>query len=231
MRRMREDFPIVFLGDHHGEWAVLLNELDKINLENCFLISVGDCGIGFGSRQYNLQLFEKLNKEFKQKNIYFKAIRGNHDDPSYFKAGKVHLSHFELLQDYTTIKHRNKNIQLIGGAISIDRTGRTEGTSYWKDEEVVLEKDLCKEVDILVTHTAPSVCFPQAFNEMVYSWADDDPSLITELTNERSKMNKIFDACKPKYHFYGHFHSSWSEEVNGCKHRLLNINELCELKC
>jgi hypothetical protein len=228
MRRIKKDFPIVFLGDNHGAWSTLLYEIERRKIENCFIISVGDCGIGFESKEYNFKLFELLNKDFKERNIYFKAIRGNHDDPSYFKTGKVHLSHFELLEDYTTIKYKNKTIQFIGGAISIDRTGRKEGSSYWKDEGAVLRKDLCKEVDVLVTHTAPSLCYPQTFNKIVYGWANQDEKLIIDLKEEGALLDQVFEICKPKLHIYGHFHTSWDEQQNTCRHKLLDIDEFWE---
>ena len=228
MRKMRADLPVVFLGDNHGAWSTLFYEIERRDIRDCFLISVGDCGVGFESKEYTLKLFEMLNRDFKERNIYFKAIRGNHDDPSYFKMGRVHLSHFELLEDYTTIKYKNKTIQFIGGAISIDRTGRKEGLSYWKDEGVALRKDLCKEVDVLVTHTAPSFCYPQTFNEIVYGWADQDETLLADLKEEKILLDQVFEICKPKLHLYGHFHTSWDEEQSGCRHKLLTIDELWE---
>jgi Icc-related predicted phosphoesterase len=124
------------------------------------------------------------------------------------------------------MEHNGKLIQFIGGATSIDRTMRKEGISYWKDEILKYEKDKLRKVDILVTHTAPSWCFPQTFNEMVYGWAREDADLLEDLTDERAVMDEIVKACQPSLHLYGHFHSSWNEEINGCKHRLLNINEI-----
>mgnify|MGYP003333585123 CR=1 FL=1 len=50
------------------------------------------------------------------------------------------------------------------------------------------------------------------------------------ISKKNLMMDEIFKKCKPKYHYYGHFHSSWAEEINGCKHRLLDINELYEHK-
>jgi len=82
----------------------------------------------------------------------------------------------------------------------------------------------------LVTHTAPSQCFPQTFNEIVYGWAREDAYLIEDLNEERCLMDEIFKVCKPTYHLYGHFHTSRLEEINGCKHRLLDINEFWEFK-
>ena len=221
--------PLIFLGDNHGAWNEIFSIVDYKKIENCYIISVGDLGVGFHSKNY--PLYETLNFDFKEKNINFYGIRGNHDDPSFFKGSKrIVLTNFELIEDYSIFQYNNQTIQFIGGAVSIDRTGRKEGVSYWLQEGVEYKKDLLKEVDVLVTHTAPSQCFPQQFNERVYGWAGEDAYLIEDLTDERAVMDEIFKKCKPKYHYYGHFHSSWSEEINECKHRLLDINELYEHK-
>jgi calcineurin-like phosphoesterase family protein len=231
MKTLNKDKPILFLGDHHGAWSQLLEIIADKKITDCYLISVGDSGIGFTDKKKQERINEQLNKEFKNRGIVFMSIRGNHDDPDYFKgSNKVSLSNFELLEDYTIINYEDKRIQLIGGAISIDRTARREGASYWKHEGLDFDKEKCEKVDILVTHTAPSWCFPQQFNEMVYSWAREDAYLLDELTDERAVVDEIFKICQPTHHFYGHFHSSWTETVNKCTHKLLNINELYELR-
>ena len=224
---LNKNKPLLFLGDHHGGWSELLYNIETKKISNCYLISVGDSGIGFTSWENQVRINEQLNKEFKNNNIVFMSIRGNHDDPAYFKGSdRVSLSNFELIEDYTVAEYGGKKIQFIGGATSIDRTGRKEGYSYWNREVVNFERDKCEEVDILVTHTAPSWCFPQQFNEMVYGWANEDAYLIEDLTDERAIMDEICKLCKPKLHLYGHFHSSWTEEINECKHKLLDINEI-----
>ena len=50
---------------------------------------------------------------------------------------------FKLVEDYTIMQYGDKLIQFIGGAISVDRSGRKEGTSYWKDEGVEFKKNKC----------------------------------------------------------------------------------------
>lgn len=220
--------PLLFLGDNHGSWDGLLFKIKKNNISNVNIISVGDLGIGFYPSR-DMSTCDMLDKQFKQRNINFYGIRGNHDDPSYFKGeNRVCLNNFELIEDYSVLEHGSKLIQFIGGATSIDRTGRAAGVSYWENEGVIFNKDSCQKVDILVTHTAPSHCFPQQFNEMVYGWAREDAYLLEDLTDERAVMDKIFKLCSPSLHLYGHFHSSWTERVNGCVSRLLNIDELYE---
>jgi hypothetical protein len=230
--KLDKNKPLIFLGDHHGAWVTIFDVIRYKNISDCNIISVGDLGVGFKySYEHEYKQAENLNKLFKEKNINFYGIRGNHDDPSFFKGtDRIVLDNFELIEDYTVTGYNDKTIQFIGGAISVDRTGRTLGTSYWEDEGVIFNKEACKKVDILVTHTAPSHCFPQQFNEMVYGWAREDAYLIEDLTDERAVMDEIFKLCNPSLHLYGHFHSSWTERVNGCVSKLLDINELWEYK-
>lgn len=227
IKTLNKNKPLLFLGDHHGEWNFVFDIITSKKIENCYIICVGDGGEGFIHKDKQLRQFELLNNRFKKYNIEYLSIRGNHSDPVYFQGlNRVSLSNFELLEDYTVAEYDDKTIQFIGGAVSIDRTARKEGVSYWVDESVKLDREKCKEVDILVTHTAPSWCFPQQFNQMVYGWALEDAYLIGDLSNERAIMDEIFKLCKPKLHLYGHFHNSWTEEINGCKHKLLDINEI-----
>jgi hypothetical protein len=221
------DLPLHFFGDHHGDWRTLLSHIQAKNLENSLLFSVGDVGMGFQPRKSELLHCQNLNQFFKSKNIRFLAIRGNHDDPDYFNSpGRVALSHFELLADYTLLQHRGMSLQVIGGGISIDRTGRIPNRSYWPGEGVDLQPELLQKVDILVTHTAPSRCFPQHLNQLVLDWARQDPSLLEELPAERKLLDEILEKTKPQHHFYGHFHACYREEIEGCTHKLLHINEL-----
>ena len=227
MKKMDDTKPIFYIGDHHGDWKQLFWFANRLKLENCYLISVGDSGIGFRPKNEQIENINVLNNKFKKLDITFMSIRGNHDDPSYYNGdNKIQLDNFQTIEDYTVMEHNGKLIQFIGGATSIDRSMRREGISYWSGESLNFQKDGLQKVDTLVSHTAPSWCFPQGFNEMVYSWAREDADLLEELTDERAVMSEIAKVCQPSLHLYGHFHDSWSEEINGCKHRLLNINEI-----
>lgn len=225
------DKPLIFLGDHHGDWSEIFYLIDKHEIKNSYIFSVGDLGIGFQYKEeFEHKLSNHLDQQFRERNINFFGIRGNHDNPVFFGEKRIILNNFELIEDYSIFEYKNKTIQCIGGAISIDRTGRKDGTSYWKGESVQYKPELLEKVDILITHTCPSFCYPQKFNEIVYGWAREDAYLLEDLTDERAVMSKIFKQCSPKYHYYGHFHSSRIEEINNCDHRLLNINEFYEFK-
>lgn len=226
MEYLDKNKQLLFLGDTHGNWNKLLRTISSKDITNAHIISVGDIGMGFTPRREQ-NTCKMLNDDFSKRNITFYGIRGNHDDPEYFNGDKrVNLSNFKLLADYVLMEHNSKLIQFIGGAVSIDRTARRPGISFWENEGLNYHKHECQHVDILVTHTAPSWCFPQQFNNMVYGWAREDAYLLEDLTNERAVMDEIFKICQPTLHLYGHFHSSWTETINNCSHRLLDIDEL-----
>jgi len=221
------NLPLYFLGDHHGVWSNVFSKITKHTLENCILFSVGDVGIGFQSRSAEIEHTKKLNHLFSEKNIHFLAIRGNHDDPSYFNGpNRINLSNFQLLPDYTLLSHNGLTLLGIGGATSIDRCERWPGTSYWFDEGILVQSHLLQKADILATHTAPLQCFPQGHNQIVHHWAQKDPQLLEDLRTERHILQEMFEKIQPQHHFYGHFHDSHRETIGGCHHVLLNIYEL-----
>lgn len=219
--------PLLFVGDIHGDWNELIYILKTEQLNNCNLICVGDCGIGFQKQDKQKRQIQYLNEEFNSIGVNFLSIRGNHDDPSYFN-GDFDLENFKLLKDYSICKYKDKVIQLIGGAVSIDRTGRKEGISYWVDETIKFDKEACVKADILITHTSPSFCYPSQLNEMVYGWAREDAYLLEDLSDERAMLNELFKECSPSLHLFGHFHSSHTEFIGNCKHKLLDIFEIWE---
>lgn len=226
MKQLDPSRQLLFVGDNHGNWNELMYKISSKKISNAYVISVGDLGIGFNPSR-DMTTCDSLNKHFKTNNINFYGIRGNHDDPSYFEGNnRVQLNNFELVEDYSIFQYGQKLIQFIGGAISIDRTGRRAGISYWENEGVNFVKEKCSQVDILVTHTTPSFCFPQTFNEIVYGWAREDAYLLEDLTDERAVMDEIFKLCAPSLHVYGHFHSSWTERISKCTHKLLSIDEI-----
>jgi hypothetical protein len=221
---------LLFIGDIHGDFHFLNECCYKV--EKSLIVQVGDCGLGFRSVHYEEEHLKKINNTCIQYDNHLLLLFGNHDSRERFSLfrEKNTFSNITFLNDYDIVNYKNKTIQFIGGAISIDRTGRTLGTSYWENEGVVFNRESCKKVDILVTHTAPSFCSPQSFNEMVYGWAREDAYLLEDLTDERAVMDEIFKICSPKYHFYGHFHFSHSETIKNCTHKLLDINEFFELR-
>jgi hypothetical protein len=125
------------------------------------------------------------------------------------------------------------NHLFIGGAVSIDRCLRVKNIDYWEGERLVcdLEKvKSMKDIDIVVTHSAPNFNIPIGFNGIVHGYAQKDDKILDDIEKERSSLADIFNEIrkhsKPQLHFYGHFHESKSETINDCRHIMLGIGEV-----
>ena len=226
-----------FLADIHGDFYVI-EKFCRKNEEKkpITVIQIGDFGAGFSARHNFISDMDYLNQILAEYNVTLYVIRGNHDDPQYFDGSYNFWSNLKLMADYSVIEVEGKRILLIGGAISIDRLHRVEGRSYWKDEVYKLDEGslmLKKNIDIVATHTAPSFAYPTKFNSLVYSFADGDPTLLTELTQERVLLDRTYELLKANENpmvewFYGHFHTNHITEYENTTFRLLDINRFHE---
>jgi len=219
-----------FIGDIHGEFNKLRYEI-RTKHENAYLIQVGDFGVGFYKpNYYKNEMFPKLNETLVEKNCHLYVIRGNHDNPEYFKEtnNPFDFSNITLLKDYSELELLNQKILLVGGAVSVDRRFREEDVSYWTDEEFVLrfQDDFpYKKYDIVVTHTRPGICGAfKGFDNIQYL-CDQDYDLKNDLIIESQAMDKLWEWTKPKYWYYGHFHKSNLITYGGTIFRCLNIDE------
>jgi hypothetical protein len=210
--------PIYIGGDSHGNFDVLFDKIDEYGIEDCIFISTGDDGFGmYTTPKKQERSFELLNNRFKKRNIQWMGVRGNHQDPMYHKGSdRVVLSNMELLEDYTYKIINDQKFLFVGGALSIDRRIRGEGTSYWTDEVFVLDESKIEECDVLICHSAPNWVGP-ATKSGIESWCIKDPPLWDECVKERLDHNRLFELAKPKYSYHGHFHINESRVVDGCK--------------
>jgi predicted phosphodiesterase len=236
--------PIYFWGDIHGNWrkTEFVQHIIRLhNLGESNIIQVGDFGIGFQEENIDAANLEILNELLISKNIYLYVIRGNHDNPEYFN-GKRDLSNILFLPDYTVLSSESTNILCVGGAVSIDRTTskkaiyRTGRHHWWPDEIFVYdEKKLVPildtyRIDVVATHSAPTVFYPYSFNNIVFEYAAVDQLLIQDLIAERKRIDMLYDKILEKntvkHWIYGHFHNSVTEYHGDMKALLLDISEI-----
>jgi UDP-2,3-diacylglucosamine pyrophosphatase LpxH len=230
---------LIFIGDVHGEFNELTHKLVNHNIQNSTFIQVGDFGVGFKSKENEIDQLGKLNDRLKADRNVMYVIRGNHDDPAYFD-GQVTYSNLIFLKDYSWLEIEDKKILLVGGAISIDRRTRKLNVSYWEKEGFVLNEQKLKstlsgvdKLDIVVTHSCPEEFEPRELGKIVMSYWTKDNGLITELKKERGAhsllMNMLIgQKLKPAHWYYGHFHYSFNDKFEGVKYRLLNCSEFFE---
>lgn len=67
-------------------------------------------------------------------------------------------------------------------------------------------------------------------NNIVLECAENDPTLLEDIKKERGILDLVWNDYKDTIHdwFYGHYHSSHVETIDGVKFHLLNIEELRE---
>jgi len=219
------------LGDIHGNFTYLRYLINTIGKKGP-IIQVGDFGMGNNINNMEALLYG-LNKLLVEIGTKLYVIRGNHDNP-YFWQGKHIYENIQLLPDYTIKEVEGKRVLFVGGATSIDRK---VNANYWPDEKFVYDKDKtfeARDIDIVITHTAPNFVFPIGINGTVKHFAQNDPNLITDLYMEREQMaqmcNILMDNNDITHHFYGHYHTNKLTEFEGCDFRCVGINETHDLR-
>lgn len=230
---------LVFCGDIHGELPTLIyNMTERYKLTNSAVIVVGDFGVGFESKAYFDQIYNKYSHRLEKNNNMIYAIRGNHDDPEYFKDpdSSFNYERMKLLKDHTIYEIAGKKIYTIGGANSIDRDWRidyneehknTTGRKVWWEDEDITRVDVDKlnigPVDFVVSHEAPL-----SFSPVISRSSEMSAEIYGKVLDSRLYLNSILQNVRAKYWIYGHYHESYSGSYNDLVYRCLNINEFFE---
>lgn len=220
--------PVYLIGDCHGKFWDIVTKVKALDLRNCYLICVGDFGVGFTSHALDIESCEQLNELFKERDIMFYSIRGNHDNPLFFHgASRLSMSNFELMEDYTEMDINGEHWLFVGGATSVDRIHRCVDVSYWNDEGFVFDAAKAKPCDVLVTHSCPTFVGPFNKDKIEY-WCANDAALWGELQAERYAHDELFKLCTPWKSYHGHFHEHSSTNVNCCISRIIDELEIVE---
>ena len=239
---------IVVCGDIHGDFIPLVYKMCvQYDMHDTLVVVAGDCGFGFEKPAHYEQVFRRIEKRLVKNNCWIAMLRGNHDDPSYFFEKKINHQRFCTIPDYAIVEACGHHILCVGGAISIDRSFRIEKMRrhpdkhyYWSNEAVRYDSTIVDEilqsgiqVDIVVTHTAPSFC--EFLSKAGLSeWAVRDSDLLQDCENERQQMDNLLLHLRRNNHplahwYYGHFHHSWHSEIDGILYKMLDIMEMIEV--
>ena len=196
---------MLFVGDVHGKWK-RFDEIVKQNPEKN-IVQLGDFGVGFNT--YDIYSDPRWGHKVN-------FVRGNHDNPS---AAKVHPNYLGNYGIYFKGK-----VGYISGAWSIDSRFREASVNWWMDEQLS-QRELDKGIqlikqykpEIIVSHDGPEVFAKQ---------------LVTEhfKTVTGKALSQLFEEYQPKHWIIGHYHKSYSAEINGTQFRCLDELETFELE-
>jgi predicted phosphodiesterase len=244
---------LVICGDIHGNFVPLVYEMIvRYGMHDTLVIVAGDCDFGFEKQGAYDNVFQRIERRLAQNNCWIAMVRGNHDDPAYFALQAdgmtlIHHARWQTIPDYTIVQACGRTVLCIGGAVSVDRQIRLQEMEhhpgkqyYWANEVPKYDAKALDaihasgiQVDIVVTHTAPSMCEYQS-KQGLAAWAQNDANLLADCDAERATMDAILSHLKRDGHplerwYYGHFHNSWYSEIDGIWFKMLDIMELLEV--
>lgn len=252
------DFPnvrsIVVVGDIHGDFNKLIHKCCiRYKVRDALIVVAGDCGFGFEKPGYYDYVYERNRKYLSGMNCWLVMVRGNHDNPVYFNGlNCIRHERFMTVADYSVLTACGHTILCVGGAISLDRMMRMNSpyyrpvsmedplrpNIYWPDEPPFFNEGILDEIsrsyaiDMVISHTAPSLC-ERIVKQGLYYFSVDDETLMTDVATERHTFDQLHDYLVRHAHplrqwFYGHFHQSWHYEIDGVTYNMLDIMEFRE---
>lgn len=213
--------PVGFAGDWHGNtfWAIQkIKTLAEAGVKRIY--HVGDFGLwpGHDGAEY----LRKVNRDLEKHDMEIYVVLGNHDDYDKFEVLREYEGGWKKFKGYPRIFFAQRGqvwydgdirMAALGGAGSIDKNLRTEGKSWWPQEEI-LDSDVDKltsnvdaagwdRVDILITHDVASGALVKGFTYMP-KWATPDVELYCNV--QRNRLRVANDYVKPHVVVHGHWH-------------------------
>lgn len=98
----------------------------------------------------------------------------------------------------------------LGGAASVDRLLRTEGSNWWPEERILdehVDAALKLEAEVMITHeppaSTPSVAAHDLFAANPHGFAAET---LAESAVSRARVDRVWNGLKPDVLFHGHLH-------------------------
>jgi hypothetical protein len=201
----------VIAGDWHGNarWAVhVINEASRQLDEPGVFLQLGDFGLWRSNPEFRDEVNEALTDN--EGELYF--IDGNHEDHVYLaelagdsKEPVQVREHIWYLPRGFRWEWHGRTWLALGGAASVDRAFRTEGQSWFPEEEITLVQagQVVSQgtADVMLTHECPrSVTRFLPLGHPMAGW-DMKPSRL-----HQELLDRIVGDIKPSYLFHGHMH-------------------------
>lgn len=205
-------------GDWHGSFSqaeTVIRHCKSLGLDTIF--QVGDFGIWDSSTKKFLNQMQHLLGQWDIE-LYF--IDGNHEnfpmlyEKPYNDDGTRHVREniTYIPRGYRWEWHGLTFLGL-GGAVSIDRSHRVEGRSWWPQEALTDEDILTAQsggtVDVMITHDSPQ----SAPNSVTDNWRGQMSAMkyygkenLAACTDHRFRLKEVTDVITPRLLFHGHYH-------------------------
>jgi predicted phosphodiesterase len=179
------------IGDVHGKHEAYLDLISNRKTS----IQVGDFGFNYSV----LDCVDSNNH---------KIIGGNHDNYDIIN----NYPHF--LGDFGTFENDGISFFFVRGERSVDAHLRTEGVTWWKDEELSTQQgyaavdayEKCKP-NVVISHGCPAELIPHFVTNPAKQMYPSKTSQI---------LDSMWSVHKPKFWIFGHHHNSKSVLISDC---------------
>jgi hypothetical protein len=209
------------LGDTHNRFRTL--QIIKENYKKGFL-KPGDTIFHLGDNGmmdfHPLKLdsyYRKCVRLMEELELSLHIIRGNHDDPSFYKDYKNTSDKVTICRDHMLMEIDEVTFRCVGGAASIDREYRYVGKD-WFFEEMPTEADgpdTPNPCDVVIAHALPGrvrrhfdPLIPRSdfVNKLLNS-----PVVQLDVLREGEVLETSWKKYQPKLWVCGHYHINLTE--------------------
>jgi Calcineurin-like phosphoesterase len=214
-------------GDWHGNTKWATRAVRRIGAalppgaqdEPGIIVHLGDFGIwpGPSGPSYLASLDEALTAASCE--LWF--VDGNHEDFSQLGRLRPDDSGRSRVSEriwYLPRGHRwrwhDREWLALGGAVSLDRAGRTPGQDWWPEEEITWRQAgaviSAGRADVMVTHECPAGV-EHAFPPPPSWWAAAD---LRRSDAHRALVREVVLAARPGWLMHGHLHIGYQRRVD-----------------
>lgn len=218
------------MGDVHGNATWTLPAVKQIcerlpDESPKIILQAGDFGVR-RAREFQLSTVPHLYEEFppadlsrllEENDAEMRICEGNHEDHDLLESlaeGLEHLDEIQIAPHITWLRRgcrwrwHGRTWLACGGAVSVDKLLRTQGVSWFPQEEIteIDEQLICLQgpADVLLSHDAPTDIPLKLFDPPPAAWVP----MIPLAEAHRDRLQRICVAVKPSYIFHGHYHQS-----------------------
>lgn len=215
---------VMLLGDLHGDPDALQKAFARAYSQKVdAIIQLGDYGFGWSVGEDGICDYSYLTAAMVEKTgIPFYWLDGNHENfDRLYDLPLNEAGHRPILEGVThlprgsVITFGETTFMAFGGAYSVDKHNRKEGTSWWK-QETADQKDIDRalsagKADILLTHDAPW----GAQTEADYVWLEKtfgNNAVVFSQANQRV-VTAVLESCGAKEVYHGHLHRTYTRII------------------
>ena len=210
------------IGDIHGDYNWYLDTVRQAESEGIPTFQIGDFGIGFAGSKNQKRDEQWVNDKHNLSENHRFGM-GNHDNPLYAKVCPACVGYLHTFNEFDGM--------WIGGANSIDRDWRTPGINWWEREEIsysegliALERYTYYKPKYMFSHDAPVDIAFEMFPEVLGMHRD-----AFEGSRTGHLLQQCFEAHRPKYWFFGHWHRTRRFEKDGTIFQCVGAKEYVDL--